>query len=111
MACGLVTGDGKYFICMGEEVTVFFTGEKLRGLSVTLFLDGPKLWQDFKDNLLEDFVLHLSHSETRTAALQKIDLKLQLHKKFNENANASKVNHRQTEYERVNDFDRPEQKK
>lgn len=102
-ARGLVTGDEEYFICM-HEACVFYTGHKLRGLFVTLILDGapaPKLWEEFEDSLLEDLLFRFSYVDAKNAALREVDLKLQLHGKCNEQLNLPKVVHQQTEYQRL----------
>ena len=53
-ARGLITGDEEYFICM-QEAVVSQTANLIRGLLVTLILDGgpaPKRWHDFLDDLI-----------------------------------------------------------
>ena len=104
-ARGLITGDEEYSLCM-EEASVFQVASQLRALFVTLILDGapaPKLWRDFKDNLIEDFLLRLSTDDAIQAALCEIDLKLNQHGKCNEQVNLPKPMHPRTEFERMRD--------
>ena len=65
-AQGLVTGQEEYFICM-EEATTFEMPSQLRGLFVSLILDGgpaPKLWNDYKEHLIEDFTRTLDNTDS-----------------------------------------------
>ena len=65
-AQGLVTGQEEYFICMEEAIT-FEMPSQLRGLFVTLILDGgpaPKLWNDYKEHLIEDFTRTLDNTDS-----------------------------------------------
>lgn len=111
-ARGLVTGDQEYFICM-QEAILFQTANLLRGLFVTLILDGgpaPKLWHDFQEDLIEDLRMSMTRTQAVAQALREIDLILQLHGKDNEQMNLPPAIHQQTELERTrNAFDRTEQ--
>ena len=85
-ARGLVTGDQEYFICM-QEAVLFQTANLLRGLLVTLILDGaaaPKLWRELQEDLIEDLRMSMTRNQAIAQALREIDLKLQLHGKDNE---------------------------
>lgn len=102
-ARGLITGDEEYTLCM-EEASAFHVPSQLRALLVTLILDGapaPKLWREFKDNLIDDFLRTLSTPDATTAALRDKDLKLKLHGKSNEQVNLPAVVHTHTEFERM----------
>ena len=111
-ARGLVTGDEEYFICM-QEATSFQTANLLRGLPVTLIIDGApaaKLWQDFKDDLIEDFRMSMTRAQAIAQALWEIDLKLKLHGRDNEQVNIPAAIHQQSELQRTRGaFDRIEQ--
>ena len=112
-AQGLVTGQEEYFICMEEAIT-FEMPSQLRGLFVTLVLDGvpaPKLWNYYKEHLIEDFMRTLDNTDATQQALRLIDLKLQQHGKSNSQLGLPAPMHRQTEHQRmVASFDRAEQK-
>ena len=102
-ARGLITGDEEYTMCM-EEASFFQVGGQLRALFVTLILDGapaPKIWREFKDHLIEDFLTRLTTADAIQAALREIDLKLQLHGKTNRQVNLPNAIHTQTEFERM----------
>ena len=111
-AQGLVTGQEEYFICMEEAIT-FEMPSQLRGLFVTLILDGgpaPKLWNDYKEHPIEDFTRTLDNTDA-TQAFRVIDLKLQQHGTSNSQLGLPPPMHRQTEHQRmVASFDRAEQK-
>ena len=102
-ARGLITGDEEYTMCM-EEASFFQVGGQLRALFVTLILDGapaPKIWREFKDHLIKDFLTRLTTADAIQAALREIDLKLQLHGKTNRQVNLPNAIHTQTEFERM----------
>lgn len=102
-AQGLITGQEEYFICMEEAIT-FEMPSQLRGLFVTLILDGgpaPKLWNDYKEHLIEDFTRTLDNTDACDEALRIIDLKLQQHGKTNAQLGLPAPRHRQTEYQRM----------
>ncbi|CAM9650676.1 unnamed protein product [Pylaiella littoralis] len=87
-----------------EEASAFHVASQLRALFVTLILDGapaPKLWREFKDGLIDDFLRTLSTPDATMAALRDIDLKLKLHGKSNEQVNLPAVVHTHTEFERM----------
>lgn len=87
-----------------EEASTFQVGRPLRALFVTLILDGtsaPKLWREFKDNLIEDFVSRMPEEEAIQESLKEIDLKLQLHGKLNTQANLPNAIHSLTEFQRM----------
>ena len=87
-----------------EEAITFQMPHQLRGLFVTLILDGgpaPKLWNDYKDDLIEDLARRLNREEALQEALRLIDIKLQLHGKTNEQLCLPSATHRQTEYQRM----------
>ena len=106
---GLVTGDVEYFICMREAVC-FQAGNLLRGLLVTLILDGgpaPTLWRDFQDSLIEDLRMSMTRVQAIAETLRQIDLKLQLHGKDNQQVNLPPAIHQQSELQRTRGaFDR-----
>lgn len=108
-ARGLISGDEEYSLCM-QEASLFQVGTHLRALFVTLILDrapAPKLWHEFKDTLIEDFLHALNTDDAIEAALREIDLKLKLHGKSNEQVNLPPVVHAQTEFERMRDAFNP----
>ena len=111
-ARGLISGEEEYFICM-EEAISFQMPHQLRGLFVTLILDGgpaPKLWTDYQDDLIEDLTRRFDREEASQEALRLIDIKLQLHGKTNEQLGLPSATHRQTEYQRMkSSFDADEQ--
>ena len=111
-ARGLVTGDEEYFICM-QEATLLQTANLLRGLLVTLIIDGApaaKLWQDFKDDLVEDFRMSMTRAQAIAQASREIYLKLTLHGRDNEQVNLPAAIHLQSELQRTRGaFDRIEQ--
>ena len=79
-ALGLVAGDEEYFVCM-EEASVYKVGKQLRGLFVTLILDGdpaPKLWEQYQDILIQDLFRNLHEDEAIEEALRQIDYKLEI---------------------------------
>lgn len=112
-AMRLVTGDEEYFICM-EEASIFKVGSQLRGLFVTLLLDGGpamKLWEEYDENLIEDLLQKYNREEAIEEALRQIDYKLQLHGKSNEQLGLPRARHKRTEYERMKfSFDRDKEK-
>lgn len=102
-AQGLMTGQEEYFICMEEAIT-FEMPSQLRGLFLTLILDGgpaPKLWNDYKAHLIEDFTSTLDNTDACQEALRIIDLKLQQHGKTNGQLGLPEPTHRQMEYQRM----------
>lgn len=110
-AQGIITGDEEYFICMTEAAT-FQMGHQLRGLFVTLILDGgpaPKLWNDFKENLIEDLLSSMTEEDAVQKALCIIDLKLQLHGKTNTTLDLPAARHNKIEYERMKDAFKPDE--
>lgn len=69
-----------------DEAISFEMPSQLRGLFVTIILDcgtAPKLWNGYKDHLIEDFARRLPIADAAQEALQIIDLKLQQHGKTN----------------------------
>ena len=101
-ARGLISGHDEYFICM-EEAAVFRMPHQLRRLLVTLIQDGgraPRLWADYQDSLIEDFLFRPDRVPVIDEALGIIDLKLQLHGK-NKQVNLPEASHPQTEYQRM----------
>ena len=111
-ARGLVTGDQEYSICM-EEAVLFQTADLLRGLLVTLILDGgpvPKLWRDCQEDLIADLRMSMTRSQALAQALREIDIKLQLHGKDNVQVNFPPAIHQLTELKRTKAaFDRVQQ--
>lgn len=102
-AQGLVSGQEEFFICM-EEAINFEMPSQLRGLFITLILNGgpaPKMWHDYKEHLIEDFTRTMSITDATQQALRIIDLKLQHHGKTNVQLSLPEPAHRQTEYERM----------
>lgn len=102
-AQGYVTGQEEYFICMEEAIT-FEMPSQLRGLFVSLVLDGgpaSKLWNDYKDHLIDDFTRTMDNTDACEQALRIIDLKLQHHGKTNVQLGLPAPRHRQTEYQRM----------
>ena len=97
-----------------EEAITFEMPSQLHGLFVTLILDGgpaPKLWNDYKEHLIEDFTRTLDNTDATQEALRVIDLKLQQHGTSNSQLGLPPPMHRQTEHQRmVACFDRAEQK-
>ena len=82
-----------------EETITFQMPHQLRGLFVTLILDGgpaPKLWNDYKDDLIEEFARRFDREEALQEALSLIDIKLQLHGKKNYQLGLPSATHRQT---------------
>lgn len=112
-AQGLVTGQEKYFICMEEAIT-FEMPSQLRGLFVTLILDGgpaPKLWNDYKEHLVEDFTRTLDKTDATQEAFRVIDLKIQQLGRSNSQLGLPPPMHRQTEHQgKVASFNRADQK-
>lgn len=74
-ARGLISGQDEYFICMEEAATLHMP-QQLRGLLVTLILDGgpaPKLWADYVDFFIEDLLFRLSRDDAIDEALRIIN--------------------------------------
>ena len=69
-----------------EEAITFEMPLELRGLFVTLILDGgpaTKLWDNHEEHLIGDLTPRLDITHSIQEALRLIDLKLQLHGKTN----------------------------
>ena len=96
-----------------EEAVLFQTADLLRGLQVTLILDGgpaPKLWRDFQEDLIADLRMSMTRSQALAQALREIDIKLQLHGKDNVEVNLPPAIHQLTELQRARAaFDRVQQ--
>ena len=109
-----VTGDEEYFICM-QEAICFQIGYLLRGLLVTLILDGgpdPKLWHDFQDDPIEDLCMFMTRAQAVSEALRQIDIEITPPWKKNiKQVNLPSAIHQLSELQRARRaFDRIEQK-
>ena len=63
-----------------EEAAIFRTAKQLRGLFVTIILDGAPstgLWETFRVELIEDILLlRMTPEQAATYALRETDLRL-----------------------------------
>ena len=97
-ALGLISGEEEYFTCTEEAIT-FQMPHQLRGLFVTLVLQGApatKLWNDYKDDLIEDLARRFDREQALQEALRLMDIKLQLHGKTKDQLGLPSATHRQT---------------
>ena len=112
-ARGLITGDEEYSICMQEAIG-FETGYFLRGLLITLILNGgpaPKLWHHFQNDLIEDLRMSMTRAQAVSEALRQIHLELQLHGKDIEQFKLPPAIHQLAELQSTRGaFDRIQQK-
>lgn len=94
-----------------KKASTFQVGRQLRGLVVTLRVDGgpaPKPWRQFEDHLLEDLRIRLTTQDVIQHVLRDIDLKIQVHGKSNVQVNLPRVVPFQIEFERMKTTFRPE---
>ena len=78
--------------------------DRQRIATATLILHGAPpcaLWEIFQDDLAADFASNLAHSAAVNAALKSIDLMLHKHGRSTDDYGLPKVNHENTEYDRL----------